>query len=139
MNMAWSLCHCNHHRMVLIFQSISNQYVDSYKALLQTCSAMVMKQLFWVIMVEIFSCQETNNSDLQFFWGTLMIYGENVKVAKCLQSADLITEWVIQKCVGLSYYYGNDHSELLNCFLMLYIGKQISWCAWCALFRIVIR
>ena len=43
----------------------------------------------------IFSYRETNNSDLLFFWGALMIYGENVKVAKFLQSADLITEWVI--------------------------------------------
>ena len=46
-------------------------------------------------MVEIFSSRETNNSDLWFFWGTLMTYGENVKVAKFLQSADFITEWVI--------------------------------------------
>ena len=46
-------------------------------------------------MLEIFSSRETNNSDLRFFWGTLMIYGENVKVAKFLQSADFITEWVI--------------------------------------------
>ena len=45
-------------------------------------------------MVEIFSSRETN-SDLRFYWGTLMIYGENVKVAKFLQSADFITEWVI--------------------------------------------
>ena len=43
-------------------------------------------------MVEIFSSRETNNSDLRFFWGTLTIYGENVRVAKLLQSADLITE-----------------------------------------------
>ena len=46
-------------------------------------------------MVEIFSSGETNNSDLRFFWGTLMIYGENVKVAKFSQSTYLITEWVI--------------------------------------------
>ena len=46
-------------------------------------------------MVEIFSSRETNNNDLRFFWGTLMIYGENVKVAKFLQSADFITERVI--------------------------------------------
>ena len=32
---------------------------------------------------------------LWFFWGTLMIYGETVKVAKFSQSTDLITEWVI--------------------------------------------
>ena len=62
-------------------------------------------------MVEIFSSQETINSDLWFFWGTLMIYGENVKVANFSQSADLITEWVIYKCAGLSYYCKNDHSE----------------------------
>ena len=43
-------------------------------------------------MVKISSSRETNNSDLRFFWGTLMIYGENVKIAKFLQSADLITE-----------------------------------------------
>ena len=43
-------------------------------------------------MVEIFGSRETNNSDLRFFWGTLMMYGENVKVATFLQSADLITE-----------------------------------------------
>ena len=47
-------------------------------------------------MVEIFSSRETNNSDLRFFWGTLShVYGENVKDAKFLQSADFITEWVI--------------------------------------------
>ena len=51
--------------------------------------------IFRVIMVEIFSSRETNNSDLWFFWGTLMIYGENVRVANFSQSADLITEWVI--------------------------------------------
>ena len=46
-------------------------------------------------MVEIFSSRETNNSDLQFFWGTLMIYDENVRVPNFSQSPDLITEWVI--------------------------------------------
>ena len=44
-------------------RSISNQYVDSYKASLQTCSAMVMKNFFWMKMVETFSSWETNNSD----------------------------------------------------------------------------
>ena len=38
---------------------------------------------------------ETNNSDLRFFWVTLMIYGENVRVPNFSQSADLIIEWVI--------------------------------------------
>ena len=46
-------------------------------------------------MVEIFSSRETNNSDLRFFWGTLMIYGENVRIPNSSQSADLITEWAI--------------------------------------------
>ena len=46
-------------------------------------------------MVEIFSSQEINNSDLRFFWSTLLIYGENVRVANFSQLADLITEWVI--------------------------------------------
>ena len=53
-----------------------------------------------MILVEIFSSRETNNSDLRFFGGTLMIYGENVRVANL--------------CVGLSYYCKNDHSELFE-------------------------
>ena len=46
-------------------------------------------------MVDIFSSQETNNSDFWFFWSTLMIHDENVRVPNFSQSADLITEWVI--------------------------------------------
>ena len=46
-------------------------------------------------MVEIFSSWATNNSDLWFFGGTLMIYGENGRIPNLSQSADLITEWVI--------------------------------------------
>ena len=46
-------------------------------------------------MVETSSSRETNDSDLWFFWVTLMIYGENVRVSNFLQSADLITKWVI--------------------------------------------
>ena len=32
-----------------------------------------------------------------FFWVTLMIYDENIRVPNFSQSADLITEWVILK------------------------------------------
>ena len=43
-----------------------------------------------------------------------MIYGENVRILNFSQSADLITEWVIYKCAGLSYCFRNDHSELFE-------------------------
>ena len=46
-------------------------------------------------MVETSSSRETNNSDLRFFWVTLLIYAENVRVPIFSQSAGLITEWVI--------------------------------------------
>ena len=59
--------------------------------------------LFWMIKKSyplpipktVEGAGETNNSDLRFFWVTLMIYGENVIVPNFSQSADLITEWVI--------------------------------------------